>query len=213
MLDAAGGFAFLIAGLLAGARRPENRVGLLMVLVSIGFFAEDLQLSLDSWTHSVGLLLVRARAAFLVHLVLAFPGGRLTTRGQRWIATLAYFGVFVLTPVQAFVRDSGWRRPPKTNRLQLVDLPAAEKLLGSLYNVIAVAVAVCVIVVLVQRWRRAGPPARRVLAPVFVAGLLGAGSALTSEWGGPFEWPPRVAFGLLPVAFLSPTASTPATPP
>jgi hypothetical protein len=45
VLGGVGGFGFLGAGVLAHARRPENRVGLLMVLVGAGFFAEDLQLS------------------------------------------------------------------------------------------------------------------------------------------------------------------------
>jgi signal transduction histidine kinase len=205
VLGGLGGFAFLVAGLLAHARRPDNRVGLLMVLVGVGFFAEDVQLALDGWVHSVGLLLVRAADGFLVHLVLAFPGGRLDTWRLRLIAGLAYAAVFVLTPIRVLFLDTRRRDLPKPNLLMIADSDRIVHGLDRAYNAIGLAVALAVVAVLVHRWVRAGPPARRVLAPVFVTGILGAASTIASPLGRavpPLAWAPRIAFCLLPLAFL-----------
>lgn len=205
VLGGLGGFAFLVAGLLAHARRPDNRVGLLMVLVGVGFFAEDVQLALDGWVHSVGLLFARAADGFLVHLVLAFPGGRLATRLLRLLAGLAYAAVFVLTPIRALFLDTRRRHLPKPNVLMIADSDRIAHGLGAVFDAIGVVVALAVVAVLVRRWMRAGPPGRRVLAPVFVTGILGAAGTVASPFGPavpPLAWLPRIAFCLLPLAFL-----------
>ena len=202
VLGGLGGFAFLVAGLLAHARRPDNRVGLLMVLVGVGFFAEDVQLALDGWVHSVGLLLVRAADGFLVHLVLAFPGGRLATRPLRLLAGLAYAAVFVLIPIRALFLDTRRRDLPKPNMLMIADSDRIVHGLGAVYDAIGLVVALAVVAVLVHRWVRAGPPGRRVLAPVFVTGVLGAASTIASPLWLELAWAPRIVFCLLPLAFL-----------
>src|SRR5882762_1414207 len=77
LFSAAVGGLYLATGVLAQVRQPENRVGLLMVLVGVGWFAEDIQISIDPVVHTVGYFLRSVVAGFLVHLLLAFPGGRL----------------------------------------------------------------------------------------------------------------------------------------
>src|SRR5262245_52627886 len=76
IVNGAGGYLLLTAGIVAHVRRPGNRMGLLMVLAAAGFFAEDLQLSSTPWVTSVGMLLSRSSSGFLAHLVLAFPSGQ-----------------------------------------------------------------------------------------------------------------------------------------
>jgi signal transduction histidine kinase len=211
VLAGVAGFGFLGAGVLAHVRRPENRVGLLMVLAGVGFFAEDVQLSSNGWVNSVGLLFVRASDGFLVHLVLAFPGGRLTSRFERLLVGVAYTAVFVLTPVTALFMDT-WkgRVLPKPNFLLVASDKTTYDVLVDAYDVIAAVVAVGVVAVLVRRWVRAGRPRRRVLAPVFLTGLLGGVGTLAAELsdrrtpvGEALGWLPRVALCLVPLGFLA----------
>jgi signal transduction histidine kinase len=211
VLAGVAGFGFLLAGVLAHVRRRENRVGLLMVLVGVGFFAEDVQFASNAWVNSAGLLFVRASDGFLVHLVLAFPGGRLISWFERLLAGAAYAAVFVLTPVTVLFKDT--RKDDvlsKPNLLLVSGNPTAYDMLVNAYEVIGAAVTVGVVAVLVRRWARAGPPLRRVLAPVFLTGLLGAAGTLAAELsdrrnpvGELLGWAPRVAFCLLPLGFLA----------
>src|SRR4051794_11449973 len=73
------GSLFLAAGVVAHVRKPDNRVGLLMVLVGAGWFAEDLQFSWVAWVFTVGGLLSHVSTALGAHLVLAYPTGRLAS--------------------------------------------------------------------------------------------------------------------------------------
>jgi signal transduction histidine kinase len=210
LVGAVGGYTFIGAGVVAYVRRPNNRVGLLMVLVGVGFFAEDVQLSSQPWVHSFGLLFIRATDGALVHLVLAFPEGRLTGRVERALAGVTYGVVFVLAPVVALFTDTEIRELPKTNVLLVARDSRVVALSGLLFQVFGVVVTVGLVAVLVRRWLRAGPPLRRVLAPVFVTGLLGAvgtaAAGFTDVRGSPGEalaWVPRVAFCLLPIGFLA----------
>jgi DNA-binding CsgD family transcriptional regulator len=208
--DGVGGYLFLGAGVVAHARRPQNRVGLLMVLVGAAFFAEDLQLSRTGWVHTVGMLLVSASSAFAPHLVLAFPGGVLTSRVQRLLVGVAYVAVFVLTPVAALFDDTATRLPvPRANLLLVADAPAVAQGLRHAVQVIGAVVALGVMAVLVRRWSHASLPMRRVLIPVFVTGLVGAACTVVAGLLGSAEalrlasrWIYWMVFCLLPAAFL-----------
>ncbi|HEX6754504.1 MAG TPA: sensor histidine kinase [Mycobacteriales bacterium] len=209
-LSGTGGFLFLGAGVLAHARRPENPVGLLMVLVGVGFFAEDLQLSGMAWLHSAGLLLTGASSGFLTHLVLAFPDGRLRSRGERVLVGVAYAGVFGLIPLAALFNDTGRRPVPRQNLLLVSDRRQVGIVLGHAVDVVAALVAAGLVAVLVRRWVRAGRPMRRVLAPVILAGLLGGSATVLAGVlgaGDPVRisgrWVYAVAFCLLPLGFLA----------
>jgi signal transduction histidine kinase len=209
-LGGAGGFLFLAAGAAAHARQPANRVGLLMVLSGTGFFAEDLQLSGSPWPHSVGLLLTGASSGFLAHLLLAFPDGRLRGRFERALVAAAYAGVFVLIPMRALVDDTRGRPLPRPNLLLVTSNPRLSLALGHAVEGVAAAVAAGVAAVLVRRWLDAGLPMRRVLAPVALAGLVGAvATTAAGVVGAPSPWRPvgrwvySIAFCLLPLGFLA----------
>jgi DNA-binding CsgD family transcriptional regulator len=209
--DGVGGYLFLSAGVVAHARRPQNRVGLLMVLVGAAFFTEDLQLSRTGWVHTAGMLLASASSAPAAHLVLAFPGGVLASRVQRLLVGVAYVAVFVLTPVAALFDDTTRLRPvPRANLLLVADAPAVAQGLRHAVQVIAAVVALGMMAVLVRRWSRASLPMRRVLVPVFVTGLVGAACTVVAGLLGSADalrlasrWTYWMVFCLLPAAFLS----------
>jgi len=210
VFDGMGGFLFLGAGVLAHARRPANRVGLLMVLVGAGFFAEDLQLSRTGWVHTVGLLLITASGGFAAHLVLAFPSGLLASRLERLLVGAAYAAVFVLTPVTSLFDDTRQLRPvPRPNLLLVAPDPAVVMALRQAVETTAAIVALGVMAVLVRRWLRASLPMRRILVPVFLTGLIGAACIVVYGVLGSADslrlatrWVYWMAFCLLPLGFL-----------
>ncbi|ONH34664.1 histidine kinase [Protofrankia sp. BMG5.30] len=209
VLGATGGFLFLAAGAVAHARRPMNRVGLLMVLVGVGFFAEDLQLSRTPVIYTAGLLLTRASSGFATRLVLAFPSGRLASRAQRLLVAAAYATVFGLPLVAALFFDSRQRPIPIPNLLLVADNLPLTRAVNHIEESIGAAIGVGVLVVLVRRWVTASRPLRRVLAPVFLTALVGAAATVAGGAVGSadprhstFLWVYWVAFCLLPLAFL-----------
>ncbi len=209
VLDGASGFLWLAAGTLAHIRRPANLVGLVMVAVGIGWFAEDLQLSRIPVVFTLGLLLTAASSGFLVHLALAFPTGQLASRPQRLLAATAYLTVFALVPFAAlFTNRSGLGAPP--NLLLIRDDTEFLGVLLRMINGVGVVVAVGVVAVLVRRWVVATSPMRRVLAPVFVTGLVGGVASLAGSALGPNHPLDEVTLGVykltivaLPLGFLA----------
>ena len=211
LFSASVGGLYLGAGLLARLRRPGNVVGLLMLLVGIGWFAEDLQISTDPLVHTVGLFLRSASTGFLIPLLLVFPYGRLRSReddgavaavADRVLLAVGCTVAFVLQPVAVFFHDS------VTENLLLVHyVPWLRQLTDALQLVVSVAV----VAVLLWRWAKASRPYRRELAPLLAVGLVGGlASGLDAALGADREWshtPLLTAVHLsvlcLPLAFLA----------
>jgi signal transduction histidine kinase len=196
------GGLYLATGVIAHLRQPTNRVGLLMVLVGVGWFAEDIQISNNPVVHTVGYFVRSVDSGFLVHLVLAFPGGQLRSRADRALTATAYLIVLVAAPVATFFVHTTVPNLVLIANENVLVKPA----FGAVQGVLAVAVAL----VLGNRWRTATPAARRVLAPVYLTGLTGAASSIVHPWLADTWWPNLVLGGiehtatlLLPVAFLA----------
>jgi len=216
-LGGTSGLLFVVAGIVARVRRPDNRTGTLMVLTAFAFFAEDLQLLDNSTVYTVGILLYEASLPFVVYLLLAFPSGRLSSRLEQVIVAGAFAHAFAFSLLRALFSYPvclGCRYPSR----DLLSVHHSDFLIGILDRAAAVtglALAATIVAVLARRWARATPPMRRVLAPVLGIGLLGAvasvvdagvrtGFASYSRAG--FHATMVVVIGLtfwaLPVAFL-----------
>ncbi|HEY0697165.1 MAG TPA: hypothetical protein VGD43_05075, partial [Micromonospora sp.] len=204
------GLLFLAAGAVAHHRRPDNRVGLLMVLVGLGFFAEDVRFVPWPLPYTLGLLLGMASSGFVAHLVLAFPTGRLESRASRFLAAGAYLVVFGFGPLGVLFVDPaahGQSYPP--NLLLIDPSPTPLSLVRSLVFGSGSVLAAGVVVVLVRRWQAATRPRRRILAPVFGTGLVGSVASACASLGEldvarvVLLTTYRVAFCLLPLAFLA----------
>ncbi|GHH41544.1 sensor histidine kinase [Lentzea cavernae] len=205
--SAAVGGGYLVAGVIAAYRRPEVpavRIGLLMVLIGIGWFAEDVQISVDPVVHTVGLLLRSASAGFLVHLLLAYPDGVLRTGVDRVLTAVSYTAVFVLIPVSTLSFDT------LIPNLLLV-WPSPYGVVARAVDGVQFVIGAAVTAVLVRRWVTSSRPARRVLAPLFAVGLFGGStSVLDALLGTEISWHHDVLVGMtraamlaLPLAFLS----------
>ncbi|MFB9415203.1 sensor histidine kinase [Dactylosporangium matsuzakiense] len=176
------GFLFLAAGVVAHVRKPGNRVGLLMVLVGVGWFAEDLQFSWVPWVFTVGGLLSHVSTAIGAHLVLAYPAGRLGSVVERVLAALAYLVALVWPAFGLLFYDGaglGLHKP--ANLLLLRNDPPTWRFVTESTELVGGVVACGVAVVLLQRWRTAGRPLRLILAPVLITGVA---AALATAVGG-----------------------------
>jgi signal transduction histidine kinase len=216
VLDLAIGGGFTGVGLFAWYRRPDNPVGALMVATAFAWYfvvAGNVDPPL-LWT--LGQSFSNLFVATAVHLLLAFPSGRLETRFDRVVVGIAYLATTVLwLPFMLFTSPADMGCADCPENLLLIDAYAgfSDAYLDGL-GVLGIAVMLAVLTRLVQRWRNASAPLRRAVTPVFLAGgalmvalaaLLGVGLFEPFGHGDTMElfYACAVAFGLVPYLFLA----------
>src|SRR5918995_7251273 len=84
------GLSFVASGLFALWRRPENRTGYLLAAVGYLWFFGALSESNNDWLFTAGTALGSLAFGAFIHLLLAFPGGRLTGRRDLWLVISTY---------------------------------------------------------------------------------------------------------------------------
>ncbi|HET9647985.1 MAG TPA: histidine kinase [Microlunatus sp.] len=108
---------YVVSGLIAWWRRPASRLGPLMIVTGFAMAVTPLQWSEQPVLYSVGNLLDMLPAALFLHVFLAFPTGRLTTRPERivvgacYLATLGLQLVKILLGVNPANMFGGWSLP------------------------------------------------------------------------------------------------------
>src|SRR3954449_7185804 len=90
------GWSFIGTGLFAWWRRPANRTGALMTAVGFAWLAQTLSAANSDVLFTIGIALDSLFPGIAVHLLLAFPSGRLEGRAERWVVAWGYFVVTVL---------------------------------------------------------------------------------------------------------------------
>ena len=207
------GLAFVASGLVARVRRPANRTGSLMILVGLSWFGGALQASDASLPYTLGYAAGTLIAAILIHLMLAFPSGRLLTRGERQVTVAMYAVALVLQPVWLLFDDLHGLKCDACPRNALL-IEHVEPLavgLGIVTLTAALTILVAVLVILIRRWRAASAPSRRVLAPVYLASGVAIGFVVIRTALDPFtevgvgvlEWLSVLALLTVPLAFLA----------
>ena len=174
VLVAVTGGSFIAAGLVARTRRPANRTGLLLIAVGFSWFlSQGLLASNESLPWTIGVSISAIPAGFLVHLLIAYPTGRLESRWERVVVVTGYVLVtvahFIHLPFDADPYSCADNGCP-SNAFLVDDDETLGNLAAWCVQVIAVGYLTVVTVTLVGRWRRSSPAARRVLAPVLFAG-------------------------------------------
>ena len=202
------GWSFIASGLVALARRPDNRFGLLLYAVGMLWLASTLDTSRDAYVFAAGLVLATSYYAVLVHAILAYPRGRLESRLTRAIVVAGYadtIGVQVIVALTAKPADVGGDADSPRNVLLVSHHPDLASALSTASAVIGVVLLALVVMVVAQRWRAASAAARRILAPVLLTsgfGLATVALGLTvSLFSG--ETVSTVAFILSSLAFAS----------
>ena len=84
-------WSFLVAGLIAWRRRPDNHLGPLMVAVCFALLARQFRYSHDDLAFTVFFLIGELGYALVAHVALAYPSGRVTDRLERAFLGVAYF--------------------------------------------------------------------------------------------------------------------------
>ena len=154
-----------------GWRRPDNRTGALMTLVGFLWFLGALTSADTAWVYTLGLLLTSLWVGALVHMLVAFPTGRVEPGLERGVVTLGWaiatVGPLLVSLVTAHPADC---TDCPANRLLVWDDGTAEDVVTACVTVIEVGLLVSLVVVLIRHWRAFGPVQRRALSPVLWTG-------------------------------------------
>jgi signal transduction histidine kinase len=166
------GASLLGCGLASWRSRPENRLGVIMVLTGFAWFAAELIEASPPWLNTIGLAVQSVWIIGLVYLLLSFPSGRLPGRLDRWLVRIGVGGGVGLQLLAMLDGNRAGLRCPgcSDNLLQVVH--ANHKALGllNLQRLVGAVLIVTVIGLLVRRWVWASTVQRRAVAPVLVAG-------------------------------------------
>jgi signal transduction histidine kinase len=199
---------YIAAGLVAWWRRPESRLGPLMVAGGFASGLSALQFAKHDLPFTVGGIFDVLPAAVFLHVYLAFPDGRLTSRFERALVAVAYAAAIGLQPLKMAVSDFG-----PSNLLEISVQPDAATLVERIQLLTISACCLTGIGVLVARRRRAGRPLRRSVALLidsFALGLLMIAVLLISGLIGAFDGATFLTIqratlfviGIAPIAFL-----------
>jgi signal transduction histidine kinase len=208
------GLSFIGTGVFAWWRRPLNRFGLLMCAVGFAWFLSGLVESNDPTFFTIGAYLSPLYVVLVIHMVLAFPTGRLETPGARAIAIGGYVvGLVVTLPFFLLGGDLDRGADAPENAFAIVDEPGVADAFLTLTLLGAVVVAGATVAVLLRKRRAATPPQRRAQAPMLWTGLtvmttlalsfLADAAGLPDAVAMTFSYVAFVGFAVLPYAFLT----------
>jgi len=208
-------WSFAIAGLVAWRRRPGNRTGFLMMLVGFTWLLSALADSTNDLVFAIGIPLGSLWAAVLIHLLLAYPSGRLDRR-SRWIVVAGYvdtvgMGLLMLPFTEPRVEGQGVSPKSASNALLVTHKPDLVSVMESLEFIVAIVLVSACLIMVLRRWRTAAPGVRRVLAPLYLTGAFAIGVILVVVVGStvvgsasssvPF-FAFSVSFTLIPIGYL-----------
>src|SRR6478735_4016160 len=154
VLDAVAVAAYTVTGLVAWRRRPHNRTGRLMVAVAAGLLVAGMSDDDLPTLRFVGQVTESLPLAMLIHLLLAYPSGRLDGRPAR------------LTVAAGYAVALGLQYPQR-----LLDPDAADTLWNGQAG-LGLITLVAAFVLVSRRLGAAPTPVRRHLAPFILAGCL-----------------------------------------
>jgi signal transduction histidine kinase len=160
---------YVATGLFAWLRRPSNRIGPLIVAAGFIWLGAGLADTGGPALTATGLILATVPLAVVVHLLLAFPSGRLRDGTSVAIVVTGYVVCTVLqAPVYLF--DQGPSGP--TTVLQIADRHDLGVIGFWLQTFVGTAVVFATAAILLGRLRRATAAKRRVLAPLYLYGIF-----------------------------------------
>jgi signal transduction histidine kinase len=208
------GFGFIGTGAFAWMRRPHNRVGPLMMATGFAFYLAVAGFTEPPILFTVGQTAGNLFVATAIHLLLAFPSGRLEQTVDRVVVGTAYVTTTVgaLIPTLFFEPAAVGCADCPDNLLLIDSNPSFFESWYDGIGVCGIVVLLSTLAVMVARWREASPPLRRIVTPVFVAGgalmvglavLLGIALFDSGEtYTDTLFYATLIPFGLVPYLFL-----------
>jgi signal transduction histidine kinase len=181
--DLAAGLGLLAAGLLAWVEPRTRRLGVLALLAGVAWFGPDW----EGWdggpafVRSLGAVVTPFFLALLFHLVLAVPIGRLRSWPTRGLVVAAYAVAAFVSLGRALFRDPFldpycWRNCLYNSFLVHAD-PGIARALDDVWARTTLAVGLLLVVMGAWRLLTASGPARHVLLPTLVPGVLAGAAA------------------------------------
>ncbi len=206
------GTAWVGTGLYAWWRRPSNRVGALMTWTGFAWLLNAFVAADAAVIFTLAVLLSNLYLAAFVHLLLAYPEGRVRCRRQRRLVAATY-ALALVGPIPMLISgfDSACAECPESV-IQVTSSTTAGTVGDIVTSAAAIALVAGLVQVLVVRWRDATPPQRRELAPllwsgialmVLVAGTLGAQTVSGDHVPGVLALAGQLVFASVPFTFLA----------
>ena len=173
---------YCASGLLANWRQPHNPFGLLMYWAGLTIWCAGLQLAANPEIALIGDITQSLPIAALVHLVMAYPYGRLPDRLSRAVAASLYAVALVLQAPRYLFTGGG--------AAMVAELPQLADALRSVQRVVGVLGLCVALLVVLRRLQMEGPDRRHRMGPLAWYGpiALMALIAVTTIGGlfGPF---------------------------
>jgi signal transduction histidine kinase len=208
-------WGFVGVGSYVALRRPDRRTGVLMLAVGLATLAAGLQFSDAALPWLVGVLTDTLVLATFVHLLLAFPSGRLESLPAQLVVGAGYVVATVLQvpPLLFGLEYNCSDETCPRNLLRITREPDVANVFATAQTLLELLVVAAALVLVVVRWRAASRTQRRGLEPVLGLGaliaLLGAVSftAQALDAGDDVRKVAQLVFlsalALLPAAFFA----------
>jgi signal transduction histidine kinase len=185
--DLAVGFTGVYISLVVWESRPSNRIGPLLFMYSAWFLLSPVRLIPNVGWISLGWIVQSAVQALFVHIVLAYPSGRLQARLDRTFVAVVYtytIGMPLIELTVAPARDLFGcpgsvcpARPPL-----LVAHESLFQQLTSVDNVFLGVAALIFLALIARRYVLGSPRRRRQVLPVTIVAFLAAINAVVSQY-------------------------------
>ena len=168
------GWTAIATGLLAWWQRPVNRMGVLMTLFGFAVLIRTWQYSQDPWVFAAGFLLGGLSFALLGHVALAYPTGRVVDRWEVWLVRIGYATVVAFPLAILLVAPEGARLKyaplaPGSPILVSENADLAKALEKAYVIVFFGFITTLFVVLLLRKFVKATPRARRILLPLLIA--------------------------------------------
>ena len=204
-------WSFILGGLVAWARRPDNGFGFLMCAVGLTSFLGVLAQANEPVPFTIGYVYGGLFLAVFVHALLAFPRGYLETRLVYAIVGVAY-GVAIVGSTLTYLFRSRPEDCPECPDIAIAvtDAPLVADVIWGVSIAFVLPALGTLLYLFYRRWHAASVPLRRVLFPVYLtagASLLLLGVTILVDSFDPdtaqaLWWILTFTFASVPPAFI-----------
>src|SRR4029077_15161895 len=150
------GSTFMAVGLFAWSRQPRNLIGALLGAFAFVGLIVQFRTIRSPITYTIGALLAYVPTAILVHLLFAFPSGRIASQLGRVLVAAFYAGAFVLNLLVLLIDDSRrWGLGPGFNLILISSNPILHQAVYSVGLGTAILLLLAILVAFARYWRPA----------------------------------------------------------
>jgi signal transduction histidine kinase len=206
------GIALIVAGLVGWARRPNSRIGPLLVIAGLLHLTWELTETPWAVTFTLGFLVGFGSTYVLAHAMLTFPIGRAASGLERGILAAFYSLGAGLLLMRLFIDTKAQCSGCPRNLVLIADAPSLAEGILKVMMVGLLGCSGAFVLVVVRKWRAASHAARRAFIPVLavgaLAGAVGMAEAVMQAWFLPaydphfWFWVERLLILAASLAFL-----------